>query len=250
MDPFPDSRSDAIGRTAPSGPGGSSVTSRPVVSASLDFTTADGDNLANIAYARIRESIIQMDLPPGAILSEKTLGASLGLSRTPIREALQRLEREYLVEIRPRRGITVTEVDVPTQLQLLEMRRTIEMRLITRGTERASERQRRVLAELADRMAACAEQADWRHYYRFDAEFDAQMDIAVANRFLTKAMSPVHALVRRFWRMHQGSDALAHALRQHAAMVRAASEGDPEKVRALLDELYDFNERFMLSLLS
>lgn len=218
--------------------------------APIELSAADTENLANAAYVRLRESIIQMELPPGAILSEKVLCASLGFSRTPIREALQRLEREYLVEIRPRRGITVTEVDIPSQLQLLEMRRTIEMRLLIRGTERASEKQRRVMADLATRMEACAAAADWRQYYALDAEFDAQMDQAVANRFLTAAMNPVHALVRRFWRMHQGSDVLAEALRQHAAVVRAASEGDADRVRALLTDLYDLNERFMLSLLS
>lgn len=216
----------------------------------IEFATAESGNLGNLAYARLRESIIRMELPPGAILSEKALGASLGLSRTPIREALQRLEREYLVEIRPRRGITVTEVDIPTQLQLLELRRSIEMRLLLRGTERASAAQRLVIVALAERMAVCAEAADWRLYYALDTEFDAQMEEAAANRFLTEAMSPVHALVRRFWRMHQGSDALGSALRQHAEVARASAQGDVERVRLLLTELYDLNERFMRSLLS
>lgn len=216
----------------------------------ITYPVAEGENLGLQAYNRLREDIIRMELPPGALLSEGALAESLGLSRTPVREALQRLEREYLVEIRPRRGISVTQVDVAGQLQLLELRRTVEMRLLVRGTERASERQRADFARLADQMQACATAGEWRDYYRFDAEFDAQMDVAVANRYLTEAMQPVHALVRRFWRMHQGSDALHEALAMHSAMVRAASVGQPGQVRDILSDLYDFNEKFMLSLLS
>lgn len=226
------------------------MTDRSLPRSVFTYPTGESENLGLQAYQQLREAIICMDLPPGALLSEGGLAESLNLSRTPVREALQRLEREYLVEIRPRRGISVTLVDVAGQLQLLELRRSVEMRLLIRGTERAGERQRAVLADLAGQMKTCATTGEWRDYYRWDAEFDAQMDLAVANRYLTEAMQPVHALVRRFWRMHQGSDALYEALRIHAEMVQAASEGEAEKVREILSELYDFNEKFMLSLLS
>ncbi|TMV08378.1 GntR family transcriptional regulator, partial [Arenibacterium halophilum] len=110
------------------------------------------DPLAAQAYTVLRDRIVLLEIPPGSMISENSLGAELGLSRTPVREALKRLEREYLVSIMPRRGIVVTKVDLQSQIQLLEMRRGIELRLILRAAERASPQQRTAMQALVPGM--------------------------------------------------------------------------------------------------
>ena len=75
---------------------------------------------------------MRLELTPGSAVSEAMLSARLGIGRTPIREALQRLARERLVRILPRRGVIVSEIDVKSQLRLLEVRREIE-RLMARA---------------------------------------------------------------------------------------------------------------------
>ena len=90
----------------------------------LDFAPAQ--SLTDRAYAEIEEMIITLRLAPGSAISESELSAHLGIGRTPIREALQRLARERLVSIFPRRGIIVTEINVASQLRLLEVRRELE----------------------------------------------------------------------------------------------------------------------------
>lgn len=209
----------------------------------------DLETLSLNAYATLRERIVTLELAPGALLSENSLGAALGLSRTPIREALKRLEREYLVSVMPRRGIRVSEVDLRSQLQLVEIRRGVEARLIIRGTERSSAAQRGEFARLVTAMDACIAEADLTAYVTHDAQFDALIDTAAANRFLTDAMWPVHALVRRFWYTQADRDELPEALRLHTKVIQAAADGDAATVQRRLDVLYDFNERFVRSLL-
>ena len=208
------------------------------------------DRQSRDTYSIIRERIVTLDLPPGSLLSENSLGASLGLSRTPIREAIKRLEREDLVAILPRRGIVVTEVDLKSQLDLLEFRRGIEIRLIRRGAERASPAQRSRIGEIAALAEACAASGDLSQYIAHDTEFDAIIEQAADNRFLTNAMKPVHALVRRFWHTQRGRTALPEALVQHARVIRAAADGAPERVEAELSVLYDQNEQYILGLMT
>ena len=85
-----------------------------------------GETLTEQAYRLLEEQIVTLRLRPGEVLSEQTLVGDLGIGRTPIREALQRLAREGLVTILPRKGILVTETDPRKQLLVLEVRRELE----------------------------------------------------------------------------------------------------------------------------
>ncbi|HAE00603.1 MAG TPA: GntR family transcriptional regulator, partial [Rhodospirillaceae bacterium] len=88
-------------------------------------------SLTEQAYRQIEERIVTLRLEPGEVLSEASLSLELGIGRTPIREALQRLAREGLVNILPRRGILVSDINVRNQLELLAVRREVE-RLMAR----------------------------------------------------------------------------------------------------------------------
>jgi len=72
---------------------------------------AEPELLSEQAYRSIRDLIVTLDLPPGAVVSEADLMSRLGMGRTPVREALRALARERLVEVYPRRGIFVAGVD-------------------------------------------------------------------------------------------------------------------------------------------
>src|SRR5262249_10140223 len=88
----------------------------------IDLTKQKLDTtLADRTYKIIEELIVTLKLAPGAPISELSLSKQLNIGRTPVREALQRLSREGLVVILPRRGILVSEISVKTQLQVLEV---------------------------------------------------------------------------------------------------------------------------------
>ena len=73
---------------------------------------AESINLSGKAYREIEEKMVMLVLRPGDIISENVLAKTLGIGRTPIREALQRLERQGLVRILPRRGVVISEISV------------------------------------------------------------------------------------------------------------------------------------------
>ena len=91
--------------------------------------------LTDRAYDALEEMIVTLQLAPGSAASEAELSQWLGIGRTPIREALQRLSREKLVQILPRRGVIVSDINVKSQLRLLEVRREID-RLVSRSAAR------------------------------------------------------------------------------------------------------------------
>src|ERR1700722_8971499 len=100
------------------------------------------ETLTEKGYRALEEEIVTLRIPPGTVVSEAILSRRLGVGRTPIREALQRLAREWLVVIMPRRGIGVSEIDPVRQLRLLEARREIERLLARSAARRATPVQR------------------------------------------------------------------------------------------------------------
>src|SRR3954454_17226703 len=110
------------------------------------------ESLTEKAYRLIEELIVTLQIAPGTVVSEASLSERLGIGRTPIREALQRLARERLVVIMPRRGIVVADENINTQLRLIELRREIEPLLAQLAPRRASDEQRRTFTEIAAEM--------------------------------------------------------------------------------------------------
>ncbi|MGA8962360.1 MAG: GntR family transcriptional regulator, partial [Pseudolabrys sp.] len=99
------------------------------------------ETLTEQAYRLIEEQIVTLRLKPGDVLSEQMLSATFDIGRTPIREALQRLAREGLITVLPRKGILVSDINPRSQLLVLEVRREIERLLSRAGAERATKEQ-------------------------------------------------------------------------------------------------------------
>src|SRR3979490_1523366 len=121
---------------------------------------AEDGTLTDRAYRELEEMIVTLQLSPGTVLSEQALAVRLKIGRTPIREALQRLARDGLVVIMPRRGIMVSEINLRLQLRLLEVRREIERLMASLAAERATPEERREFAEVAEAMLGAAAKAD------------------------------------------------------------------------------------------
>lgn len=197
-------------------------------------------SLTDRAYATLEELIVTLKLSPGSAVSEAGLSQALGIGRTPVREALQRLARERLVTILPRRGIIVSEINVKSQLRLLAVRREVE-RLIARNAARlATPPERARFAEIAREFERSARQNDETTFIRLDREFNELCTQAARNEFGTGAMSLMHSLSRRFWYIHyqQAADMPVTA-RLHANIARAISHGDEAGAGKALDDLLD-----------
>jgi DNA-binding GntR family transcriptional regulator len=210
-----------------------------------DNSSETAESLTERAYRELEERIVTLQLPPGTVVSEGMLSERLGIGRTPIREALQRLARERLVVIMPRRGIVVAEENVKTQLRLIELRREVE-RLVARcAARRATQEQRRRFAEIADGMEAAAREEDDLAFMRLDRELNLLTVAAARNEFAAGAMSLMHGLSRRFWYIHYRQVAdLPLAARLHAEAARPIAAGDEEEAAHASDRLIDYIEKF------
>ena len=212
---------------------------------------APADTLSDRAYRELEEQIVTLKIPPGAVVSEAALSKRTGFGRTPIREAIQRLARERLVVIMARRGIMVAEVNIQTQLRLLEVRRELERLLARCAARRAMAAERSRLNGIADEMGRAATENDDRSFMRLDREFNLLVLDAARNEFATGAMTLMHGLSRRFWYIHYKEVAdLPLAARLHADMARAVAEGDQDTAAAASDRLIDYIEAFTRATLS
>jgi DNA-binding GntR family transcriptional regulator len=202
-------------------------------------------SLTERAYRDLEELIVTLKLPPGTAVSESALSEQLGIGRTPIREALQRLARERLVTILPRRGIIVSEVNVKSQLRLLELRREVERLVARSAARRASAEEKARFAELAATFERSARDNDDTAFLRTDREFNELCVAAARNEFATVAMGLMQALSRRFWYLHYKQAAhLPETARLHADQARAIAEGNPAAAASATDRLLDQIESF------
>lgn len=200
------------------------------------------ESLTDRAYGLIEEEIVTLLLPPGAIVSEAMLGARHGIGRTPVREALQRLAREHLVHILPRRGIVVSEVDAAKQLRLLETRRELERLLARSAALRATPVQRAAFTSLAKGMETAGETGQALDFMRLDRGFNALLLDAASNEFAASAMGLMNGLSRRFWFAHHAAADLPHTARLHAAIARSIAANEPCAAATASDALVDVIE--------
>jgi DNA-binding GntR family transcriptional regulator len=203
------------------------------------------ETLTEKAYRALEEEIVTLRIPPGTVVSEAILSRRLGVGRTPVREALQRLAREWLVVILPRRGIVVSVIDPVQQLRLLEARREIERFLMRCAAMRRTPVQQAQFEAIAGGMTASAQHADDIAFMRLDREFNLLVLDAAGNEFAASAMNLMNGLSRRFWyvRYKQAAD-LKLAARLHAAIARAIADADPDAAGQGSDALVDYIRAF------
>ena len=202
-------------------------------------------SLTELAYAHLEELIVTLKLEPGRVVSEGELSVLTGIGRTPIREALQRLAREKLVSILPRRGVVVTEINVGNQLRLLEVRREVERLIARSAARRATEEERARFRDLARRFEQSAKENDDVNFMRTDREFNSLCSEAAHNDFAAGAMQLMHSLSRRFWYIHykQAAD-MPLTAKLHADIARAIADGDEERAARATEKLLDVIEKF------
>lgn len=209
------------------------------------FDWASAETLTDRAYRTLEEEIATLRIPPGTIVSEALLSKRLGLGRTPVREALQRLAREGLVVIMPRRGVVVSDIDVAAQLRLLEVRRELERLMARSAARRASPPARTRFKAIAAGMDQAAKRADDLAFMRLDREFNLLLLDASGNEFGAATLGLLNGLSRRFWYAHHRRHAdLPMTARLHAAVARAIAHGDGEDAAAASDKLVSFIQDF------
>lgn len=199
------------------------------------------------AYEQIERLIVFQELAPGSLVSETVLMERTGLGRTPVREALQQLARNRLVEIHPNKGVLVPPASVEAQLRMLELRRVLEALAVRLACQGSSDADRAAMGEMIQLLEA--DRFTLRQYLDTVKETHQMIVAASHNEYLADAMAPLQGLSRRFWITHVRDEQaeITQGSRLHAQILRTIlerdSEGAEKASHALNDYLVEFAYR-------
>jgi len=201
-------------------------------------------SLSEKAYRRLEEMIVTLELQPGSVVTEGDLGTLLGIGRTPLREAIQRLAVQRLVATLPRRGLVVSEINLTDHFGVLETRKVLDRLIAMGAARRATPQQRTGLNQYKALMGKAARTDDLTEFMRLDQEFDQLLAEASHNHAARNAIAPLHIHCRRFWcaNRHQGD--LARAGKLHEALITAVVDGNEERSGDASDDLLQYLEDF------
>jgi GntR family transcriptional regulator, rspAB operon transcriptional repressor len=189
-------------------------------------------SLAESVYQRILEAILTGMLPGGTELNEVTLAGELGVSRTPVHEALQRLVADGLVEHLPNRRDRVAQFSRDDVREIYEMRIILEGAIAERAARRLDAEELASLQSEADALAAAANGRNWTaRVLDFDLRFHNVLATASGNQRLRADITRYRHLVRAFWRMSGRVENLRQAMEEHRRILRALEARDPAAAR-------------------
>ncbi|MCS0500614.1 GntR family transcriptional regulator [Protaetiibacter mangrovi] len=185
------------------------------------------------AYETLRREILQWRLAPGTVLGEVEQSTRLGISRTPLREALSRLTADGLVEAQSGRGLVVAQVSPAAVSELFELREALETAASALASERRDPGEFARLADDFDGAAALVEQGELEAYYALVERFDDAIDESLGNPYLVGALRGVRTHLQRIRRLSQDDPArLVRAAAEHRTIAEAIRDGDAELARS------------------
>jgi DNA-binding GntR family transcriptional regulator len=183
-------------------------------------------------YQVIKEAIINCRMPPGSVINDDTLIEKFGTSRTPIREALLRLQKEGFVEIFPHQGTFVSQVSLKDIYEIFQLRLIIEsqvMKISRRNLEKAVlERFRNFFIELETREFSIAE------WVKTDNDMHCYLVDASGNSYLRGVYATLMDLIRRIRITAGRMPRMKETNREHVAILDALLAGDGDKAAELM----------------
>jgi len=193
-----------------------------------------GERASDRAYRLLRQSILEMSLEPGEVIGEVETATRLGVSRTPLREALTRLLADGLLVPEGARGVAVAPLAAQDVRELTELREALDTQAARLAAQR---RDPRIFEQLARRFAELSLRLpsgdgpgeDRRATYELAAELDSAIDDAASNPTLIASLNRVRLRLARIRRLAQDRpDRLAEAAGEHRAIAEAIAWGEPE----------------------
>jgi DNA-binding GntR family transcriptional regulator len=193
-------------------------------------------NLRERALATIRQRILDQHYPPGRLLSENQLAEELGISRTPIREALRELAAGGLLRILPQRGIVVSEPSVQDIVEVYQLREQLECFAARQAAERLTPADAQGFVD--EHGEAIAHLAAGRRRLAYDASvrLHGRIIALTRNGRLTQFMNQLGDQVHRFGLMTLRHGRAEQALQEHGGIIQAILARDGARAEALMRE--------------
>lgn len=193
---------------------------------------ADGEVLsqAEAAYRQLRDKLIMLEIRPGEPINDGQLAAELGFGRTPVREAIKRLEVDHLVVSYPRRGTFATIVDITELADVSDIRELLEPLAARRAAVNASAEMRAEIRSVAEAIAGIdTTPADKRELMRYDLTVHRLIYRAAGNRHLEDSLIRYDNLATRIWCLVLDKvPSVAGHITEHVRLLEAVADGDAE----------------------
>ncbi|GAB5518668.1 MAG: GntR family transcriptional regulator [Rhodothermales bacterium] len=199
---------------------------------------------AEQAYAIVEQLVVTLELPPGHVFSEAELSQRIGIGRTPLREALQRLAYEGLLEAMPRRGIRVTDIEAGGFLGLLETRRVLDRLMVSSAAAHATAAQRQGVLACARTMLEAGRERNLSAFMEADQTSNEWLDAAAGLPFAARAVAPLHTHCRRFWVQHHHHADLDRSVQLHIDLMQHVAASEVEHAAQASDALLDYLTAF------
>lgn len=193
------------------------------------------ESLADRAYREIRDRLVMLDIPPGHPINEDELAGSLGIGRTPVREALKQLRYERLVVAYPRRGTFATDVNITDLAHISEVRQHLEPVAAASAALRATDQERASLGDLAESLRSEeVSRMDPRDLMRVDLEAHRALYAATHNPHLEDTLIRYDNLANRIWCLfiHRLPGMAGH-IGEHAPLLEMVVAGDADAAAKL-----------------
>jgi DNA-binding GntR family transcriptional regulator len=213
---------------------------------SANEPTLDHGSATVRAYRVLERMIVTLELAPGSVATEGSLIDRVGLGRTPVREAIQRLQWEGLIEVRPRAGLAIAQLSAGDWVHVLDARSGVEQVLARSAAQNVTEAAATRFNAEALAMRDAAGAGDVTAFLEADKALDEAIAAAAGNPFASRVAAPLQTHSRRFWFRYQARSGLAAAAERHVELIRGIVSGDPrqavEEAKRLMGLLYRYAE--------
>lgn len=211
------------------------------------YATKSYTNLSQKAYDMLLELILSLVLEPDRLYSELELSTMIDVGRTPVREAVQKLQSNMLVDVIPRSGIKIAPLKLEDFYLQIEVRRVLEKLIISRAARFATDAERKYIRDLSERYRVAAENKDDITSLRTDKEFHEYIATCARNPFAKKALEPFQILEQRlFYIQYKAEEAVISRINElHLLLMKEIVDGNIEGACAYSDMMLDSTEELV-----
>lgn len=198
----------------------------------FDLNLTNHKPLREIVFEELRSLILTGRIEPGTRMMEIELADEMGVSRTPIREAIRKLEEEGLVIIEPRKGAYVSEISIPDIVNILEVRENLDGLAAFFAAQRISESGKERLHEVYEQFNKAVEGGNMDEMIKYDTLFHKIIVDETQNSYLVNIMERIQELVVRFRYIYYKDFKRAEDMpNEHKIITDAIISGDADTAR-------------------
>lgn len=209
-------------------------------------------SLTDKAYDILKESILSLDLKPGQVIIEDDISKELGISRTPLRAALQKLSFEYLIEIVPGKGTCVTKLSTKYFLDLFDLREVVEILCVKLAALNRTGEDIINMNELLKMQHELAfkKPLDKKTYLDVDQEIHLLFAKCSKNKLVEKQIIRLNESYNRYLRFTNFSDRAVTVIKEHMMIANAIEKRDSIKAQSLMKgHLKDVKESILIDII-